>query len=123
MTYQVADGHNNAGSMADVTPQPATPGAIEYPQIRYPGSGDAVFHGEAYIDLVWTSLERDQYNTLMTQFGLSQTVASNQVTVAIRQDDDTFGNYNGTAIHRKAAKRSMPFWSNLVIRIIKLEAL
>lgn len=121
--YQVADGHNNADNLAILSPQPATPDAIQYPQIRYAADGSAVFHGAPYIDVVWSSLTREQYNDLMTAHGLSQTVASNAVTVAVRGDDDTFANYNATAVHLKSAKRGMAFWTQLTIRYRNLEAL
>lgn len=121
--YQVAPGWNNAGELAAIVPQGASPDAIQYPELRYAADGSASFHGYMFMDLVWSSLERAQYNSLMTQFGLSQTTASARVTVTIREDDDSFANYNATAIHVKAAKRARPFWKQLTIRLRNLEAL
>lgn len=119
--YKVVDGWNNAGAMVVVTPQPASPGGVRYPDVRYSGAGRA-FHGFPFVDLVWTSLERDQYNTIMTQFGLSQTVASNDVTAAIRNNDDTFSNYNAVASYALDADRGLAFWRNLIIRVELIEA-
>ena len=114
--YKVVDGWNNAGTLAVVTPQPASPGGVRYPDVRYSGAGRA-FQGFPFVDLVWTSLERDQYNTILTQYGLSQTVASNDVTAAVRDNNDAFSNYNATASHALDADRGMAFWRNLTIRL------
>lgn len=120
-TYQVADGKNNAAGLADINPQPASPSGIRYGELRFSADGSASFHGYAYIDLVWNSLTRDQYNAVLTAFGLSQTVAHNAVTVKVRKNDDTFAAYNGDAVRLQNEKRERPFWKDLTIRVLKLE--
>jgi hypothetical protein len=121
--YQIAINHDNTAGLAAIDPQPATPDAVQYPEIRNSADGGAVFHGDPYIDLVWTSLTREQYNALMTQHGLSQTVASCAITATIRDDNDAFSNYNATALHLKSAKRGMAFWQKLTIRYRSLVAI
>jgi len=121
MAYQVADGKGNAAGLIDVDPQPASPYGVRYPELRFGADGSATLHGSAFIDLVWSSLTRTQYNSLLTQFGLSQTIAHNAVTVSVLDNDNTFTTYNGDAYRMQEERRRIAFWSNLVIRVANLE--
>lgn len=123
MPYQIADGFNNAGSLATITPQPAAPDGIRYPELVFYGNGQADFDGALYVDLYWTALTRAQYNTLRTLFGLSDTVASNDVTVRLRTNADSWANYNATAIYLHTERREMYGWSRLSVRLINMAAL
>ncbi len=120
-SYQVADGKDNAAGLIDISPQPASPDGVRYPELVFSADGSAHFHGWAYIDLVWNSIDRASYNAILTAFGLSQTVAHNAVTVKIRDNDDTFRVYNGDAIRLQEEQRRLVFWKQLTIRVNNLE--
>lgn len=123
MTYKWADGHNNEASLAELDPQPASPDGVRYPDTRWAANGAAVPHGFAFVELVWNSLTRDQYNSILTAFGLSASTYSNDGTARIRLNDDTFANRNATAVYIQDAQRKIAFWRNLTIRLNKLEAI
>jgi len=91
--YRIADGHDQEASFADINPQPASE-AVRMPELVYYGNGQAEFNGTPFADLVWSGLSRAQYSALRTQLGVSDTVASNDVTIRLRLNSDSFGNYN-----------------------------
>lgn len=119
MPYRIADGHDNEAAFADMTPQPASE-AIRAPELVFYGNGQAEFEGTPYVDLLWSGLSRAQYNTLRTQLGVSDTVASNDVTVRLRLNDDTFGNYNATLIYLRSERREPWGWSRFSVRLNNL---
>lgn len=121
MAYQIADGHDQEASFADITPQPASE-AVRSPELVYYGNGQAEFVGTPYVDLLWSGLSRAQYNTLRTQLGISDTVASNDVTVRILLNSDSFGNYNATLIYLRSERREFWGWSRFSVRLNNLVA-
>lgn len=121
MPYRIADGFDNEVSFADMTPQPASE-AVRYPELVYYGNGQADFDGSPFVDLLWSGLSRSGYNTLRTQLGISDTVASNDVTVRIRLNDNTFGNYNATLIYLRTERREPWGWSRFSVRLNNLAA-
>lgn len=124
MPYQVAIGHDNAAGLSTITPQPATPDGLRYPEINYGGDGTASFNGHLTADLVWNNLvDRDRRAVIAAQFGLSDTVASALVTVRILKNDDTFANFNCTANATLGARRTPVAWQDFRIILTKLEAL
>lgn len=119
--YRVADTHNNAGGLETINPQPQRGTAMDSAQIMTNGSGGAVGIGYTRMTLAWNSLERDQYNSILTAFGLSLSVRSNEVTVRLRQNDNTFANFNATALLLEQPRPGLAFWSNLTILINRIE--
>ena len=120
-TYQIVDGHDNAGTLAAFDPQPKS-SPIRYPETVYTPSG-AYPNGYAYQDLAWACATRAQYNSILTACGLSDTVYFNEVTVKTKKNDDTFANYNATVQYEPPGERGFGFWRDLVVRLINLEAL
>lgn len=120
MTYQVADGNDNAAGLATVTPQPASPDGLQYAEVVDAADGTADFQGFPFMDLVWTSLERTDRNTIATAFGLSDTVASNEVTVAIPLNTGSFVNRNATAKLLPRTQRGFVFVPDFTIRLVKI---
>lgn len=108
--YQIADGWNNTGGLADLIVQPATPSRIEVPDRNYSADGLTTPAGEPYVDLIYTILSNDEFPALNTQIGVSLLVPDNLVTIKVRKDDGTFGNYNGIIHYPDKAQHVMAGW-------------
>lgn len=121
-TYQAVLNHNNAGNLADFSPQPASPGGVQTPRKVYAGSRAIYPDGDPFVDLVFTIADPSERNTLDAQLGLSDTVFSAEITVRVRKNDDTFANYNAV-VERNDAQRNLLGWRNLTYRVYLLEAL
>lgn len=121
-TYQIADGHDNEASFAVMTPQPAGRSGQRYPELVFYGNGQADFEGGLFMELSWDTMTRAQYNTLRTQLGISDTVASNDVTVKIRQNDNTFDDWNATLIYLRTEQRRPDGWRGFSVRLINMVA-
>lgn len=121
MTYQVAAGHDNAGALADLAPQPATPNSLQQPALVTAGDGTSSTQGFPFMELFWTKLTRAEYNAIRAAFGFTDTVYSAPVTVNIRLPDDTFTNKNAQAKQAPRSSRAMPFWSNIAVQLIHLQ--
>lgn len=119
--YRIADGHDQEANFADIAPQPASE-AVRMPELVYYGNGQAEFVGLPFLDLAWSGLSRAQYNALRTQLGISDTVASNDVTVKLRLNSDTFDDYNATLIYLRTERREAWGWSRFSVRLNNLVA-
>jgi hypothetical protein len=103
MAFQAVTNHDNAGNLADVSPQPYTPG-LQYPEVRFNAGGGADRHGLAYFEWHYGFMTRAQFAAMQTQLGLSESTKSANVTVRtlINSDFQTFANYNAKAINPEA---------------------
>lgn len=102
--YGSAPGHDNAGAISAITPQPATPDPIAI-ETNWYGNRLAENVGFESVDLVWTALSYAEKTAVLTKFGLSYTVASAFVTVCLLRDDTWF-NANATASYLRGEKRA-----------------
>ncbi|MFA4973750.1 MAG: hypothetical protein WC683_14155 [bacterium] len=120
MTYQVADGHNNAAGYADIDPQPASDG-IQTPRRSYTASG-VYDDGRQYIVLRWNVLTDTELTTVLTAFGLADAI-TNEVTVSVPGEfNRTFVDKNGTAVRPHSPELGYRDWYNdIEIRVIDLE--
>lgn len=126
MPYQIAAGHNSAGSLATITPQPAMPELPDYASLEFHADDRAYVHGYLSATLVWEELLASEIATVLTAFGLSNTTRSAYVTVRLRTDSDSgFANYNATCVYPKTERRipASPFRSNFTIFLNRLEAI
>ena len=122
MPYQIADGWNNTGGLADLVIQPASPGGLQIPQRVNADSGDAYHEGEMFMDLVY-SLNEDRA-ALETQLGVSITVASNQVTIRLPDNNYTFANFNAWVEYPTGGQRfNRNAWNQVVYRVRIKESL
>jgi hypothetical protein len=99
-SYQIVDGYNNAGTLATFSPQPASPGIL-YPRRDIAVSGHEYVNGQPYTFWQYKGIiPASQYDALLTLFGLSNTVVSNEVTVKTMTDPDrtTWANYNAIIV-------------------------
>lgn len=120
MTYQVALDYNETGSLADINPQPATPG-VEPGRFTIGGDGHTYEDGFPSITFEWKTLTSAQLETLFSQFGFVGTVRSVEVTIhAKRNHDREFSDWNGIARYpqfpREGAYRN-GFWRNVSITV------
>jgi hypothetical protein len=96
MPYQIVDGHDNTGTLADVTIQPKSPGVLA--TRRTTGGDGTVYEDGLYVVWEYTNLSDSQWDTLITEFGLDG-VYTNDVTIRTKKNDDrSFVNYNGTIV-------------------------
>jgi hypothetical protein len=127
MPYQIVDGHNNAGTLADVTIQPRCPGISV--RVVTDGNGGRVIKGKGRTQWIYENLTAAQFATLLTEFGLSYTTApSNQVTIRTTVNhsatalDRSYANYNAT-ISIPPEPNFEWWWKAVVFEIVALEAL
>lgn len=116
--YQIVDGFGNVGTLATVTPQPRSSG-IQYPRTVYAPAGTYP-DGSAYTLWIYDVLTRAQFNTLRTQFGLSDTILFNDVTIKTLANDNTWKTYNAR-IEYIPKERDPYFWKNVEFRLYNLE--
>lgn len=114
MTYRIADGHDEEANFADVTPQPRSPGILATER-RY--SLNRTPHEQAlYTIWIYNSLTDAEYNSLLTQFGLSDANLSNDVTIRTTNNARSFVNKNATILLPEQgvdARREMAFWKDV----------
>lgn len=125
MPYQIADNYNNAAGLVDISPQPASPGIL-YPREVVAVSGVVYDDGAPYTMFVYKGvMSNTQYNSLLTQFGLTS-ARTNEVTVRLLLDDRiTYANYNAIVVKPRNgvdAKYRNGFWHDVTFRVKQLEA-
>lgn len=97
ITYKVADGFDVVlGSMTDISPQPRTE-PIRPTRRSFPASGVPIDEGD-YVEFIWAVMTETQYQSILTQFGLSGSATSNEVTVYVNDGTFTAVRKNGLAI-------------------------
>lgn len=118
--YAVADGNDVAeGSLTTLSPQPAMPDQIRYAELEFYGSLDAEFNGNASFELVWNDgISTSERNGILSAFGLSDTVASNDVTLNHRLNADTWQRSNCKAVNLQADSRRPYGKQNLRILVL-----
>lgn len=118
MTYQIASGYDNVAGLTQLDPQPRCPGINSGRTIV---SVDGMIYEDGYgnADLIYTVLTKDEYDSLLTQMGLTS-VKSAQVTVSLPQNQDrNFSNYN--AIITKPDPQYKDFWKDVIFRLTRIE--
>ena len=120
MTYQVAVGFNNEGSLQDLTVQPSSPG-IEYPEFVIAGDMTGDFDGPPFIDLVYSMVTETTWPTILEDMGLDSANSSQNTWCLFNRDTGDFEPYNGTVY------KPTPKWVNrfaeVKFRVVGLEAL
>lgn len=96
--YEVASGNNNQAGLVKLVPQPKTAN-IKHPAFVVDGSLAGDFDGSLFVDFEWSGgIVPSDWATVIGDFGLSDTVSSNPVTITcLKQDRTTWQHYNGTA--------------------------
>src|SRR5258708_34818258 len=95
MAYQFAAGYNNTGSLANIVPQPNTPG-YTWPAYIDATDGSGFNDGFGMTDLTFTLLQISEWIALNTQLGLTDASPSAQGTFRLKDAPSrAFHNYNG----------------------------
>lgn len=122
--YQVAVNHDNEAGLAEVTPQPRNPADFQYIEVLDAADGSVIPQGKPYVELYFSVLLYEEYTSVLTQFGLSETTFNANVTVKLHENGGTWGNYNGIASHRPGKRRSSAgWWEDFVITVSRLTAI
>lgn len=119
--YRIANGHDNEAGFVVVSPQPRSPGILAT-------SRDDAIDGTKreqgqYVIWEFSVLTDSEYSSLLTQFGLSTSTLTNDVTIRTRANDRSLVNKNGTIVlpeQGQDASREMAFWRNIRFLIINL---
>lgn len=116
-TYQSATGWNNAGALADITPQPACPSGIYYDTHEYCGDGMVEPDGYALSELVYSdALLESELTTINTALGVASS-ASAKMTLTLPKDDRSFGTYNVIVVAPK--RKSYRNWYSATVYEIR----
>jgi hypothetical protein len=120
-TYQIVDGFDHAGTLADVTIQPRSAPA-QYARMQV--GGDGLVYADGYLRTSWiyNSLTETDFAALLTEFGFnSDSVTANEVTVKTKGSSRSFATYNAI-IYR--SKPSFDFYMKRVeFELVLVEAL
>ncbi len=121
-TYQISAGHDNTAGLTDITPQPACPDGIVYPEwVELPNGGSEP-NGWAMAQLVFNdALQASEFDAQLTAMGLS-TAYWAEVTVTLPKDDRSFGNYNAV-ISKPRSPRYKNWYSGVVYQLKQVEAI
>lgn len=124
LAYAVADGFNHAeNELTVLDPQPALPDMIDSAELEFYGDSHAEFNGGDYADLVWSSIDATGRAAVLTAFGLSDSVASNEVTANVRLNDNTTWDVvNAVAVYLRKGRRRPYGSDDLRIRLTYIEA-
>lgn len=125
MPYQFASGYSQAGSLADLVPQPRSEG-INPGRVLTDGSGKERLDGKGSCTLIYSVLTAAELDTLLTQIGFS-TDRSVECTLRLKANDDrAFANYNGiihAPVQTRDGKYRKHLWQNVEFRVTGIEAL
>jgi hypothetical protein len=126
MTYQIADGYN-AESLTDAVMQPRSPG-LEAGRFSVGGDGMTVIDGYPSTSWLYSALTDAQFAALNTQFGVSRSAPSNQVTIQTNphEDEDTWLIFNGIINYPRITREGNyrnGIWHDVEYRITRLTAL
>lgn len=98
MTYKIATGWNNAGSLNDVVPQPRSLGIVAG---RRTQGGDRVIYEDGFrsVKWQWGFMSTAQWSSFLTTAGLGDGTPSAKVTISTpRNYDRAFTNYNAVIV-------------------------
>ena len=121
MSYQIAIGYNQAASLADVDPQPSSPG-VQATRRYMALDGHAYNDGADTAAWVFTALSESEYSSLLTAFGLTSAVSA-EVTVKTTKHDRSEANYNAIIIRPPRLRFEYGAYRNVEFRLTAMEAL
>ena len=119
--YKVAIGFDRQAFVADIDPQPARKVMLTHGAIRRVPGGYQYPTGYAQTTIRWSGLDRSDHPLILAQFGLSFTVLSRGVTIAMDDDMGNYKYYNAMAQYNQDTRRSMTFFEDMEIVLMKLE--
>lgn len=106
--YMIADGNDNTAGLAGVSPQPSSDPIVPG-RLTWSASRTRYADGMSHTNWIFTSVTPDEYEALLTAFGLSDSARSNAVTIRTKKNDGrTYANYNAI-IHLPDEDRELKF--------------
>ena len=121
--YAVKDGFNQAeNQLVQLAPQPATPEKVRYAELEYYGDSHAEFNGGRTSELVWTACTDAERTAVRALLGLADTVASNDLTINLLQNDRTWQRSNATAVYLQSDRRAAYGSDDLRVALLGIEA-
>lgn len=119
--YKVAIGFDRQAFVANIAPQPARKIMLHHGMIRRVPGGYIYPTGYAQTTIRWSGLDREDHPLILAQFGLSFTVLSKGVTIAMDDDMGNYKYYNAMAQYEQNTKRELVFFEDMEIVLMKLE--
>lgn len=119
--YRVAIGFDRQAFVADIVPQPARKIMIHHGAIRRVPGGYIYPTGYAQTTIRWSGLDRDEHPSILAQFGLSFTVTSRGITIALDDDMGNYKWYNAMAQYEQNTRRELVFFEDMEIILMKME--
>lgn len=104
-SHKVADGYNNAGTLALLDPQPRQPELVAYAAHDAGGDGHIQPNGFIQTRWVWNSITLTQLASLRTQLGVSITAPSNEVTVSVLNRSGAYYNANAIVVEQRVIQK------------------
>ena len=122
MTYKFVAGHDNTPAALDSTiSQPWSPGVV--PHKRSFGVDGSLYDQGEYTEWRWDFLRPADYNTLLTDLGLSASTLFARCTITTKLNDQTFADRNATVLAPltdRDAQWNKGAWRNVVFRFVHL---
>lgn len=127
MAYQVAQNHDNAVGLVNMVVQPKMPG-IRGGAREWAADGFQYENGWKLCELSFGFMTTTQLSSLLTQFGLSETTLSAEITIRLPANiTRTATNYNATAhimnFPDESEYMGTGFWGDLKILITDIEGI
>lgn len=121
--HMIAQGHNNTGSLAAITPQPYCPGA-HYARRTYSADGTVNDDGALLSTFRYAAVSETEYAALLATFGLT-TDASAPVTVYTTGPgpNRVFANYNATIVRPADPRYHNGVFLDADFELVGLEAI
>lgn len=128
-SFQIAIGHNNAGSLAEPTvSQPRSPG-VKWPGRVRATDGTLILKGLPYCDWIWDFMSFADYADWLAECGLEADTPTPSTAVTIKTlyaDFETWGNFNATVnlpTPEETVDADRGKALSIVMRFVGLEAL
>jgi hypothetical protein len=121
-SHKVADGYNNAGTLALLDPQPRQPELVAYAAHDAGGDGHVQPNGYIQTRWVWNSITLTQLASLRTQLGVSITAPSNEVTVSVLNRSGSYFDANAIVAEERIIVKGW-FVENYTVLVNRIVAL
>jgi len=121
MPYQIVAGHDNPGTLVDLTIQPRSNGTFTTMPDIVSGDGTVYEDGPLSAQWIYSVLDETEYVTILSETGLTS-VKSALVTIRTQNNARAFANYNAVIV-RPGKLTYHFFWDNVIFELRNLEAL
>ncbi len=122
--YALADGYNASdGSLTKVTPQPRMVELAAAAELNWYGDNSAQSNGFFTTTLEWNIINADERAALLALFGLSTSIASNQITISLNVNrTGSWSRWNAVGVYLQDEKPTTLGFSGFHIVLNSLEA-